>query len=1320
MIAEKTGATMHPDMPIAQARAVLDRLHIPYESSWGAGRLMKEVYDEKVQHDVVGPVFCIDYPREVSPLARVHRDDPAYVERFELIVAGFELCNAYSEQNDPAEQLAAFEAEARAKQGGDPEAGDVDHDYIRALEHGMPPTGGLGIGIDRLVMLLASVDSIREVILFPTLRPEFAPPPGGGPGGAPRPLAAPTPIAPGSVAGPSVDGAAPTSVVALPSMAPSVHTITPPEPRELHQRAVRTIAGLTALCGVLQLLSMVPFVHSRFGAREDAIGPLWVPIVGHVVSVIVGLLLILLADQLGKRKHAAWRVGVALFAVGALAHLLKGPHPIALAFCVGMLVALVAYRRSFRAPVDPPSLFRLVRFVPLYLVAVLVFGVVALWTERGRITPGLSIGGVLETVFGGLVGLDGPYTFRSPIFAVYFPAALVALGVVGLVVFAVLLFRPLAARTVHTEDDWDARHAPRAHLRLGHAGLLRAARRQELLLLPRRRGVPRLHLHRRLRAGLRRPDRRAGVGGGRARRVPRDVRGAGLDPGAARRPRGQHAAVRVARVLGLLPGRRGDHRLPPVLARGCAAQEPPIGGPPRRARAPLPAHRGVERLGPAGRPAQRDQRALAGQEPGARLHDVAVAGRRGAREPTRSSCCAWPCARTGRRRGFLRLVPAYGPSFGYTLDLMRHDPDAPNGMTEFLIASTAAALRDRGVARLSMNFAMWGRLFADDVPFTATQRAARWAVGRAQPVLPDQVAARLQREVRPRVAAPRARLPPPHGPAPGRTAVRRRRGLPRPAGDRGPARAQDRRRGEFAVRAALGTPGSVTDHRPYDPLIDTLGNLSITAWWPVRVVVLALGAVAVLAAVRVLRRPASPGWCARSPSRRPSCSRSSPSGASSTPTTPTSRPSARRSGTSRRSPPSAGGVDGRIPAKGQVVPLTVPPTASNFSARQAQVYLPPAWFATQRPALPVVMLMHGEPGDPSDWADGGEAAATADAWAAQHRGVAPVLVMPDINGSLTADTECVDSPVGNAETYLTVDVPAAVQQRFGTTPPGRSWALAGLSEGGACAIMLALRHPDLFSTFGDFGGLSGPRVGESDTDTDPTVAELFGGSRQEFAAHEPADLLATGKPAFRTLGGWFEVGGDDGDPLAAAQRAGPARRRGGHLHLPDRRPGRRAHLRRLERRLPPVTAVDGGTARAGTGHPADDRGLPDLTPVSTDRWTRRSTGTPADPPTVRGRARGIVMGVGQRARQTGRRNRDDHHVHPLRHHRPLLLHLRRRHRPPAAGDHRPPPRRVPGPRPPRPRPAPATAARSSTPPGCGPVASPPPPSPRSSPWSAPS
>ena len=127
-----------------------------------------------------------------------------------------------------------------------------------------------------------------------------------------------------------------------------------------------------------------------------------------------------------------------------------------------------------------------------------------------------------------------------------------------------------------------------------------------------------------------------------------------------------------------------------------------------------------------------------------------VAGHRGAgANPEFLLCVALD--EDGTPGGFLRVVPAYGPSFGYTLDLMRHDPDAPNGMTEFLIASTArGAAASRGVARLSMNFAMWGRLFADDVPFTPAP-AARAAGGRrAQPVLPDRVAARVQREVRAR------------------------------------------------------------------------------------------------------------------------------------------------------------------------------------------------------------------------------------------------------------------------------------------------------------------------------------------------------------------------------------------------------------------------------------------------------------------------------------------------------------------------------------------------------------------------------------------
>lgn len=172
LIRREAGVELHPSMAVDDVRAVLDGLGLGYHPGWGPGRLMHEVYDELVEPKVLVPTIVIDHPRETSPLAKPHRHDPHLVERFEVIVAGRELANAYSELNDPVEQLARFEEEAAAKAAGDLEAGDVDLDYIRALEHGMPPAGGLGIGIDRLVMLLAGVDSIREVILFPTLRPE--------------------------------------------------------------------------------------------------------------------------------------------------------------------------------------------------------------------------------------------------------------------------------------------------------------------------------------------------------------------------------------------------------------------------------------------------------------------------------------------------------------------------------------------------------------------------------------------------------------------------------------------------------------------------------------------------------------------------------------------------------------------------------------------------------------------------------------------------------------------------------------------------------------------------------------------------------------------------------------------------------------------------------------------------------------------------------------------------------------------------------------------------------------------------------------------
>lgn len=149
-----------------------ERLKIRIKPSYGWGKLLLEIFEATVEHTLVQPTFITDHPVEVSPLARANDDQPGYTDRFELFINGKELANGFSELNDPEDQAARFQAQVTAKEGGDDEAMHYDADYIRALEYGMAPTGGLGIGIDRLVMLLTGSSSIRDVLLFPYMRPE--------------------------------------------------------------------------------------------------------------------------------------------------------------------------------------------------------------------------------------------------------------------------------------------------------------------------------------------------------------------------------------------------------------------------------------------------------------------------------------------------------------------------------------------------------------------------------------------------------------------------------------------------------------------------------------------------------------------------------------------------------------------------------------------------------------------------------------------------------------------------------------------------------------------------------------------------------------------------------------------------------------------------------------------------------------------------------------------------------------------------------------------------------------------------------------------
>ena len=172
IVSKALGEEVTLDTPVSHLAELAKKNGIEVKPEWTAGKLIAELYDEIGEPTIVNPTFVVDYPVEVSPLAKRFEDDPRLTDRFELVIAGHEYANAFSELNDPVDQAERFQKQMEEKASGDDEAMEYDTDYIRALEYGMPPAGGIGIGIDRVVMLLTNQPSIRDVLLFPHMRPE--------------------------------------------------------------------------------------------------------------------------------------------------------------------------------------------------------------------------------------------------------------------------------------------------------------------------------------------------------------------------------------------------------------------------------------------------------------------------------------------------------------------------------------------------------------------------------------------------------------------------------------------------------------------------------------------------------------------------------------------------------------------------------------------------------------------------------------------------------------------------------------------------------------------------------------------------------------------------------------------------------------------------------------------------------------------------------------------------------------------------------------------------------------------------------------------
>lgn len=230
---------------------------------------------------------------------------------------------------------------------------------------------------------------------------------------------------------------------------------------------------------------------------------------------------------------------------------------------------------------------------------------------------------------------------------------------------------------------------------------------------------------------------------------------------------------------------------------------------------------------------------------------------------------------------------------------------------------------------------------------------------------------------------------------------------------------------------------------------------------------------------------------------------------------------------------------GAPPTTGAVATKSIPGTRSGFGARDAKIYLPPAYFAEPRPLLPVLVMMAGQPGSPSDWLVGGKLARTMDAFAAEHGGLAPVVVVVDATGSQWGNPLCVDSPLGRADTYLSVDVPRWISEHLQVTNDHSRWGIGGLSLGGTCSLQQVVAHPDVYRLFINLSGQREPTLGNHAD----TVAKVFGGDEDAFRRHDPYRIL--GKKRFDGVRGAFVAGDRDHGVLTGLEELQTAARKAG-------------------------------------------------------------------------------------------------------------------------------------------------------------------------------